>query len=215
MRLLRALLGLSIPLAMGFTTPTAADDAAERVIRGYSRAMVVISECDLDVPQPVFLRLLDYGKDLQERMGVDDATVERLVQEETLAFDAANSSCDLDDDVVAGVLGFIQEQASILGMDSGLGVRDADTIDMLGGLFVLVATAERCEIALPPPVAAAIGRHAEEMQKVIGMSEERAENAYQSVLRGLQGIEVDCSAGGDAMNAVNDLIATYRDTDIQ
>lgn len=178
-------------------------------MRGYVRAMAVIEECRLEVPEPVFLRLLDYGKDLQGRMGLDDVAVERLADLEREAFDAESSTCDIDDDVVAGVLGFVQEQSVIVGMNSGLGVRDVNSIHMLGGLFVLVATAERCEIPLPIEVAAAIGQHAQEMQGVLGMSDDRAEAAYQSVLRGLKAQDVDCSEGSEARTAVDELIANY------
>ena len=207
--ILRRLRALAL-LALLPMPAMAADEVSERVVRSYLRSMTIIEECGLDVPRVVFMRLLDFGRDLQQRMGVTDEEAARIKDEEAEGFDPARSTCDIDDDEVAAVLGFVQEQSVIVGVNSGLGVRDEEAIAILGGLFLSVAILEYCRIPIDTDVAALIGAHAQRLQERVAMTIERSEDIYAKTLAGIRIDAPDCDRDGEALKAPLAMIEDYR-----
>lgn len=203
-----AALAVSISLLSG--TSSAADEVSERVVRSYVRSMVIIDECRLAVPPTVFQRLLDFGRDLQVRMHVTDEEAESYTTDEAEAFDPAASTCTMDDDRVASVLGFIQEQAVIVGVNSGLGVRDDEAIGILGGLFMTVGVLEYCQIPIDTDVAGLIGQHAERLQERLGMSMEQSEAIYQRTLGSIRADAPSCADGSPALRIPLAMIEDYK-----
>lgn len=194
---------------MGLTPVAYADEVSERIVRSYIRAMAIIEECKLEVPSIVYVRLLDFGKNLQGRMAVSDEEAQRYAEEEKAAFDVTTSSCDFEDDRVASVLGFVEEQATIVGVQTGLGVRDPDAINLLGGLFMVVATIEYCQIEIDTSVAGAIGLEAQDLQDRLGMSMERSQDIYAKTLAGIRVQAPECAVDDSTYATTMQAIETY------